>query len=162
MVHWWSDYTLSTTQQSWCRGRVENSEMCGWADDMEESYEFRSCLLTRALSGGASVLPTGGPYLKSGLCSAGAAPESRCSGLECDCGWTAHAFCVKTTLPNWQIITVIHLTDQHLGLYWWSCQSSQTLHTSHLGLLLKCGFCCGGSGPAFAINPGCCYSGITF
>lgn len=54
--------------------------MCGWADDMEESHEFRSCLLTRALSGGASVLPTEGSYLKSGLCSRGAALRATVQG----------------------------------------------------------------------------------
>lgn len=44
--------------------------------------------------------------------------------------------------------------------------SDFTVHTGHLGLLLKCRFCCGGSGlvPRVCISyrpPRCC-SGITF
>lgn len=34
---------------------MKNNEMCGWADDMKESNEFRSCLLTVALSRRANM-----------------------------------------------------------------------------------------------------------
>lgn len=34
---------------------MESNEMCGWADGMKESNEFRSCLLTVVLSARANL-----------------------------------------------------------------------------------------------------------
>lgn len=101
-----------------------------WADDMKESNEFRSCLLTMALSGRANlythkrtifkirtVLP-----LRPLIFTGAALEQSSYSGLECLCGRTAHAICVKTTFPNWQTIKIIHWIYQHLGICGWFCR----------------------------------------
>lgn len=38
---------------------MKSNEMCGWVDSMKDSNEFRSCLLTMVLSGGADLYTHG-------------------------------------------------------------------------------------------------------
>ena len=90
---------------------MESNEMCGWADGMKESNEFRSCLLTFncGVICESQFVCTQDDHIEDQECAGQLRPpipagavtgQGSCSGLEWNWGWHACAICFKTTFPN--------------------------------------------------------------